>query len=58
MKDFGYSWLIKTKYLRGRLFMACERQEGSQFWRSLEDMKYEIRARVTYSIDDGAGTLF
>jgi hypothetical protein len=38
--------------------MACERQEGSQFWRSLQNIKHEIRAGVTYSIGDGAGTLF
>jgi hypothetical protein len=38
--------------------MACERREGSQFWRSLQDIKHEIRTGVTHSIGDGAGTLF
>jgi hypothetical protein len=45
LRDDGGLWLqlFKTKYLRGRLFMACEHREGSQFWRSLQDIKHEIR---------------
>jgi hypothetical protein len=38
--------------------MSCERREGSPKLRSLQDIKHEIRAEVTYSIGDGAGTLF
>jgi hypothetical protein len=38
--------------------MACEREEGSQFWRSLQAIKHEIRMGVTHSIGDGAGTMF
>jgi hypothetical protein len=38
--------------------MSCKHREGSQFWRSLQDIKHEIGAGVTYSIGDGAGTLF
>jgi hypothetical protein len=37
--------------------MACEHREGSQFWRSLQDIKHEIRMGVTHSIGDGEGTL-
>jgi hypothetical protein len=50
--------LIKAKYLRGRPLMSCQCREGSQFWRSIQDIKHEIRVGVTYSIGDGAGTLF
>jgi hypothetical protein len=38
--------------------MACEHRERSQFWRSLQDIKHEIRTGVSHSIGDGAGTLF
>jgi hypothetical protein len=38
--------------------MSCQRQEGSQFGKSIQDIKHEIRAGVTYSIGDAAGTPF
>jgi hypothetical protein len=38
--------------------MTCERWEGSQFWRSLQDITHEIRAGVTFSKGAGAGTMF
>jgi hypothetical protein len=38
--------------------MSCQCREGSQFWRSIQDIKHEIRAGVTYSISDGVDTLF
>jgi hypothetical protein len=60
LRDDGGLWLqlVKAKYLRGRPLMACERREGSQFWRSLQDIKHEIRTGVSHSIGDGAETLF
>jgi hypothetical protein len=59
LKGDGGLWLqlIKAKYLRGRPLMSCQCREGSQFWRSIQDIKHEIRAGVTYSIGDGVGTL-
>jgi hypothetical protein len=38
--------------------MACERREGSQFWRSLRDFKHEIRTGIALSIGDEAGAMF
>jgi hypothetical protein len=60
LKGDGGLWLqlIKAKYLRGRPLMSCQRQEGSQFGKSIQDIKHEIRAGVTYSIGDAAGTPF
>ena len=38
--------------------MACERKEGSQFWRSIQTIKHEIRLGMTFSVGDGRGTMF
>ena len=38
--------------------MACDRKEGSQFWRSLQAIKHEIHRGIICSIGDGADTLF
>jgi hypothetical protein len=60
LSDDGGLWLklIKAKYLRGRPLLACDRREGSQFWRALQDIKHEIRAGLSLSIGDGRGTMF
>ena len=38
--------------------MACERKEGSQFWRSIQSIKHEIRLGATSNVGDGRSTLF
>ena len=60
LRGDGGLWLqlVKAKYLRGCPLMACERKEGSQFWRSLQDIKHRIRLGLSCSVGDGAGTLF
>ena len=60
LKGEGGLWLqlVKAKYLQGRPFMACERREGSQFWRALQDIKQEIRLGASISVGDGKDTLF
>jgi hypothetical protein len=57
LKDDTGLWfkLVKAKYLRGRPLLVCERNEGSQFWRSLQDIKHEIGAGITHSIGDEVG---
>jgi hypothetical protein len=49
--------LIKAKYLWGRPLLAFDRREGSQFWRTIQDLKQEIRLGIS-SIGNGEGTLF
>jgi hypothetical protein len=60
LRDDGCLWLqlVKAKYPRGRLLLACERREGSQFWRSLQEIKLGIRAGLCLTIGDGRCTLF
>src|SRR4051812_42194104 len=60
LTDDGGLWLqlIQAKCLRGRPLLACDRREGSQFWRSLQDIKHRIRLGMTCSVGHGAGTLF
>ena len=60
LRGDGGLWLqlVKAKYLRGCPLMACERKEGSQFWRSLQAIKHEIRLGATFSVGDGGSTLF
>jgi hypothetical protein len=50
--------LIKAKYLQGRPLLACDHREGSQFWRTIQDLKQEIRLGISFSIGNGEGTLF
>jgi hypothetical protein len=56
----GGLWLrlINAKYLRGCPLLACDRREGSQFWRAIHDLKQEIRLGISFSIGNGEGTLF
>ena len=60
IRDEGSLWLklIKAKYLQGCPLLACDRWEGSQFWRSVQGSTHKIRLGVTFSIGDGEGTLF
>ena len=56
----GGLWLqlIKAKYLRGEPLLACSRMGGSQFWRSIQKIKEEIRLGISFSIGNGDGTQF
>ena len=60
LRDEGGLWLqlIKAKYLQGCPLLACERKEGSQFWRSIQAIKHEIRRGIIWSIGDGTDILF
>ena len=60
LREEGGLWLhiIKAKYLQGRPLLACDRQDGSQFWRAIQAIKHEIRMGARFSIGDGEGTLF
>ena len=60
LRDDGGLWLqlVKAKYLRGCPLMACERKDGSQFWRSIQTIKHEIRLGAAFSVGDERGTLF
>ena len=50
--------LIKAKYLQGRPLLACDRRDGSQFWRSIQSLKHEIRKGARFSVGNGEGILF
>uniref|UniRef100_A0A8I7BI37 Reverse transcriptase zinc-binding domain-containing protein n=1 Tax=Hordeum vulgare subsp. vulgare TaxID=112509 RepID=A0A8I7BI37_HORVV len=56
----GGLWLqlIKAKYLRGRPLLACSLANGSQFWKSIQSIKHEIRLGLRISVGDGSGTQF
>ncbi|KAE8799374.1 retrotransposon unclassified [Hordeum vulgare] len=56
----GGLWLqlIKAKYLRGRPLLACSLANGSQFWKSIESIKHEIRLGLRISVGDGSRTQF
>src|SRR3954465_7348215 len=57
LRGDGGLWLqlVKTKYLRGRPLLACERREGSQFWRAIQDIKLFVGMGVFFSIGNGEG---
>ncbi|KAI4980772.1 hypothetical protein ZWY2020_021257 [Hordeum vulgare] len=50
--------LIEAKYLRGRPFLACSLANGSQFWKSIQGIKNDIRLGVRVSVGNGSGTQF
>ncbi|KAE8811846.1 hypothetical protein D1007_11263 [Hordeum vulgare] len=56
----GGLWLqlIEAKYLRGRPLLACSLANGSQFWKSIQSIKHEIRLGLRISVGDGSGTQF
>ena len=60
LRGEGGLWLqlLKAKYLHDRPLLACDRREGSLFWRSIQDIKQEIWKGIRFSIGDGSGTLF
>ncbi|KAE8783439.1 ABC transporter G family member 37 [Hordeum vulgare] len=56
----GGLWLqlIEAKYLRGRPLLACFLANRSQFWKSIQSIKHEIRLGLRISVGDGSGTQF
>ncbi|KAE8791713.1 Heparanase-like protein 2 [Hordeum vulgare] len=59
-KGDGGLWLqlIEAKYLQGRPLFACSLMTGSQFWKSIQGIKDEIRLAIRFSVGNGAGTQF
>lgn len=57
IRSEGGLWLqlIQAKYLRGVPLLACDCMEGSQFWRSIQKIKHEIRLGLSFSIGNGGG---
>lgn len=56
----GGLWLqlIEDKYLQGRPLLACSLATGSQFWKSIQGIKDDIRLGLRISVGNGAGTQF
>ncbi|KAE8785922.1 hypothetical protein D1007_40315 [Hordeum vulgare] len=56
----GDLWLqlIEAKYLRGRPLLACSLVNGSQFWKSIQGIKNDIRLSLRVSVGNGSGTQF
>ncbi|KAE8815280.1 retrotransposon unclassified [Hordeum vulgare] len=56
----GGLWLrlIEAKYLQGRPLLARSLATGSQFWKSIQGIKDEIRLGLWFSVGNGAGTQF
>uniref|UniRef100_A0A8I6X3U8 Reverse transcriptase domain-containing protein n=1 Tax=Hordeum vulgare subsp. vulgare TaxID=112509 RepID=A0A8I6X3U8_HORVV len=50
--------LLEAKYLQGIPLLACSRSAGSQFWKSIQAIKEEIRAGLRFSVHNGSGTQF
>ncbi|KAE8819435.1 Heparanase-like protein 2 [Hordeum vulgare] len=50
--------LIEAKYLRGRPLLACSLASGSQFWKSIQGLKNDIRLGLRISVGNGAETQF
>ncbi|KAE8773845.1 retrotransposon unclassified [Hordeum vulgare] len=56
----GGLWLqlIEAKYLRGRPLLACSLATGSQFWKSIQGIKNDIRLGLRISVGNRAETQF
>ncbi|KAE8784960.1 Heparanase-like protein 2 [Hordeum vulgare] len=56
----GGLWLqlIEAKYLRGRPLLACSLVHGSQFWKSIQGIKNDIRLGLRVSVGSGSETQF
>ncbi|KAE8820418.1 Heparanase-like protein 2 [Hordeum vulgare] len=56
----GDLWLqlIEAKYLQGRPLLACSLATGSQFWKSIQGIKSDIRLGLRVSAGNGSGTQF
>ncbi|KAI4971131.1 hypothetical protein ZWY2020_002045 [Hordeum vulgare] len=50
--------LIEAKCLWGRPLLACSLATGSQFWKSIQGIKDDIRLGLQVSMGNGSGTQF
>ena len=60
LRGEGGLWLqlIQAKYLRGYPLLACNRTDGSQFWRAIQRIKEDIRLGISFSLGNGKGIQF
>jgi hypothetical protein len=60
LRGEGGLWLqlIHTRYLKGEPLLACNRPRGSQFWRSIQRIKEDIRIGISFSLGNGNGIQF
>ncbi|KAI4994739.1 hypothetical protein ZWY2020_034380 [Hordeum vulgare] len=60
LRGDGGLWLqlIESKYLQGKPILACSHSARSQFWKSIQAIKAEIRLGLRFSICNGSGTQF
>uniref|UniRef100_A0A453NDC7 Reverse transcriptase zinc-binding domain-containing protein n=1 Tax=Aegilops tauschii subsp. strangulata TaxID=200361 RepID=A0A453NDC7_AEGTS len=60
LRGDGGLWLqlIESKYLQGQPLLACSHSAGSQFWKSVQAIKDEIRLGLRFSVGNGSGTQF
>uniref|UniRef100_A0A453J5N4 Reverse transcriptase zinc-binding domain-containing protein n=1 Tax=Aegilops tauschii subsp. strangulata TaxID=200361 RepID=A0A453J5N4_AEGTS len=60
LRGDGGLWLqlIEAKYLQGQPLLACSHLAGSQFWKSIQAIKEEIRLGLRFSVGNGSGTQF
>uniref|UniRef100_A0A452Z856 Uncharacterized protein n=1 Tax=Aegilops tauschii subsp. strangulata TaxID=200361 RepID=A0A452Z856_AEGTS len=56
----GGLWLqlLQAKYLRGAPLLTGSDIAGSQFWKSIQKIKHEIRLGTTFSVGNGNDTQF
>ncbi|KAE8780342.1 Heparanase-like protein 2 [Hordeum vulgare] len=60
LRGDGGLWLqlIESKYLQGKPLLACSHSAGSQFWKSIQAIKDEIRVGLRFSVCNGSRTQF
>ncbi|KAE8774984.1 Heparanase-like protein 2 [Hordeum vulgare] len=51
----GGLWLqlLEAKYLQGKPLLACPHSAGSQFWKSIQVIKDDIRLGLVFSVGNG-----
>uniref|UniRef100_A0A8I6Z3D2 Reverse transcriptase zinc-binding domain-containing protein n=1 Tax=Hordeum vulgare subsp. vulgare TaxID=112509 RepID=A0A8I6Z3D2_HORVV len=56
----GGLWLqlIEAKYMQGKPLLACSHSAGFQFWKSIQDIKDDIRLGLRFSVGNGSRTQF
>ena len=50
--------LVESKYLQGQPLLSCSQSAGSQFWKSIQTIKEEIRLSLRFSVGNVSGTQF
>jgi hypothetical protein len=54
---FGFK-LSSQKYLCRRPLLTCDRREGSQFWRSIQEVNHDIGRGASFAVGNGKCTRF